>query len=159
MKKNHEFLCIRPLLQKILDFSIVPTCATWGSARRWPLKQSTMSASAPTWTTGCGPWATHKKHYDDVIMTMMAAQITSLTVVYSTVYSDTNQRKHKAPRHWPLCGEFTGTGEFPAQRASYAENVSIWWRHHDTIQILDTTDLDNISCLLFRLPVLYGIRA
>ena len=31
----------------------------------------------------------------------------------------------KAPRQWPLCGEFTGTGEFPAQRASYAENVSI----------------------------------
>ena len=24
-----------------------------------------------------------------------------------------------------------GTGEFPAQMASYAENVSIWWRHHD----------------------------
>ena len=23
------------------------------------------------------------------------------------------------------------TGEFPAQRASNAENVSIWWRHHD----------------------------
>ena len=38
----------------------------------------------------------------------------------------------KAPRHWPLCGEFTGTGEFPAQRASNAENASIWWRHHDT---------------------------
>ena len=38
----------------------------------------------------------------------------------------------KAPRHCPLCREFTGTGEFPAQRASYAEDVSIWWRHHDT---------------------------
>ena len=37
----------------------------------------------------------------------------------------------KALRHWPLCGEFTGTGEFPAQRASNAENISIWWRHHD----------------------------
>ena len=37
----------------------------------------------------------------------------------------------KAPRHWPLCGEFTGTGEFPAQKASNAENGSIWWRHHD----------------------------
>ena len=24
------------------------------------------------------------------------------------------------------------TGEFPAQRASNAENVSIWWRHHGT---------------------------
>ena len=33
-------------------------------------------------------------------------------------------------RRWPLCGEFTGMGEFPAQRASYAENVSIWLRHH-----------------------------
>ena len=39
----------------------------------------------------------------------------------------------KAPRHWPLCGEFTGAGEFPAQRASNAENVSIWWRHHEYV--------------------------
>ena len=31
----------------------------------------------------------------------------------------------KAPRHWPV------TGEFPTQRESNAENVSIWWRHHD----------------------------
>ena len=23
-----------------------------------------------------------------------------------------------------------GTGEFPAQMASYAENISIWWRYH-----------------------------
>ena len=37
----------------------------------------------------------------------------------------------KVPRHWPLCGEFTGTDEFPAQRSSYAENASIWWRHHE----------------------------
>ena len=29
-----------------------------------------------------------------------------------------------------LCaGNSPGTGEFPAQRDSYAENVSIWWRH------------------------------
>ena len=26
--------------------------------------------------------------------------------------------------------EFTGTSEFPAQTASNAENVFIWWRHH-----------------------------
>ena len=31
-----------------------------------------------------------------------------------------------------LCaGNSTGTGEFPAQMASNADNVSIWWRHHD----------------------------
>ena len=30
-----------------------------------------------------------------------------------------------------LCaGNSPGTGEFPAQMASNAENVSIWWRHH-----------------------------
>ena len=27
-------------------------------------------------------------------------------------------------------GNSPGTGEFPAQMASNAENVSIWWRHH-----------------------------
>ena len=31
-----------------------------------------------------------------------------------------------------LCaGNSPGTAEFPAQRASDAENVSIWWRHHE----------------------------
>ena len=29
-------------------------------------------------------------------------------------------------------GNSPGTGVFPAQMASNAENVSIWWRHHDT---------------------------
>ena len=30
-----------------------------------------------------------------------------------------------------LCaGNSPGTGEFPAQMASIAENISIWWRHH-----------------------------
>ena len=35
-------------------------------------------------------------HYCDVIMTTMASQITSLTVVGSTVYSDVDQRKHQS---------------------------------------------------------------
>ena len=195
-------------------------------------------------------------HYNDIIMSAMASQFTSLTIVYSTVYSDANQRKHQSPatlafvrgiHRWPVksphkgpvtrkmfpfhdvimgyvkisfccsaelkpmengewtlavynyrsCDWFTGvgggisaqsvasmnsshanryryfwiicqlssvrfnplfsiwclfrhrpketsklratglcegnspvTGEFPAQRASNAENVSIWWRHH-----------------------------
>ena len=42
----------------------------------------------------------------------------------------------KVPRHWPLCGEFTGTCEFPAQKASYAEKVSILWRHHGYSKLL-----------------------
>ena len=35
-------------------------------------------------------------HYSDVIMDTMASQITSLTIVYSTVYSSTDQRKHQS---------------------------------------------------------------
>ena len=35
-------------------------------------------------------------HYIDVIMTTMASQITSRTVVYSTVFSDADQRKHQS---------------------------------------------------------------
>ena len=35
-------------------------------------------------------------HYDDVIMGAMASQITSLTIVYSTLYSDAGQRKHQS---------------------------------------------------------------
>ena len=35
-------------------------------------------------------------HYIDVIMTTMASQITSLTVVYSIVYSGAYQRKHQS---------------------------------------------------------------
>ena len=33
-------------------------------------------------------------------------------------------------------GNSPGTGEFPAQRASNAENVSIWWRHHGYMPLI-----------------------
>ena len=63
-------------------------------------------------------------------MCEMASQITRLTIVYLTVYSDTAQRKNQPPPHWPLCGNSPVTGQFPAQVASNAENISIWLRHH-----------------------------
>ena len=39
-------------------------------------------------------WSYH--HYDDVIMSTIASQITSLTIVYSTVYSGADQSKHQS---------------------------------------------------------------
>ena len=37
-----------------------------------------------------------------------------------------------------LCvGNSPGTGEFPAQMTSNAENVSIWWRHHEHKHFID----------------------
>ena len=44
-----------------------------------------------------------KRHDHDVIMTTMASQITSLTVVYSIVYSDVDQRKHQSSALLALC--------------------------------------------------------
>ena len=70
-------------------------------------------------------------HYSDVIMGTIASQITSLTIVYPTIYSDADKKQNiKALRHWHLYGNSPGTGESPAQMASNAENVSIWWRYH-----------------------------
>ena len=48
-------------------------------------------------------------HYCDVIKGAMASQNTSLTIVYSIV----NSGNIKAPRHCPLCGEFTGDRWIP----------------------------------------------
>ena len=54
-------------------------------------------------------------------MGAIASQITSLTIVFSTVYLDTDQRKHQSSASLAfVCGEFTEAGEFPAQMASNA---------------------------------------
>ena len=41
-------------------------------------------------------------------MGAIASQITSLTIVNSTVIQRQIKENTKAPRHWPLCGEFNG---------------------------------------------------
>ena len=100
-------------------------------------------------------------YYGDVIMGAIASQITSLayTACVSNNASLTLQWRHNelhgVPNHQPhdcllnrlfrrrskktpklhvtgLCaGNSPGRGEFPAQMANNAENVSIWWRHHE----------------------------
>ena len=69
-------------------------------------------------------------HYRDVTVGSTASQITSLTIVYSAVYSGTDQRKPKLHVTGLCAGNSPVTVEFPAQMASDTENVSIWWRHH-----------------------------
>ena len=61
------------------------------------------------------PWGNKKKsmeqdiiHYCDVIMDAIASQITSLTIVYSIVYSDADQRKHQSSASLAFVREFTG---------------------------------------------------
>ena len=70
-------------------------------------------------------------HYCDVIMGTLASQITSLTIVLLNRSFRCRSQKISKLRVTCLCaGNSPVTGEFPAQMASDAENVSIWWRHH-----------------------------
>ena len=72
---------------------------------------------------------TFADHYNDVIMGTMASQITSLTIVNRLFWR--RSKKTSKLRVTALCaGNSSVNGEFPAQRASNAANISIWWRDH-----------------------------
>ena len=62
----------------------------------------------------------------------MASQLPAFRLFPQPLVQAQIKENIKAPRHWPLCGEFTGDRWIPAQRTSNAENVAIWWRHHET---------------------------
>ena len=56
-------------------------------------------------------------HYNDVIMTAMASQITGVSIVYSTLCSDADQRKHQSSaslafvrgvQWWPVNSAYKG---------------------------------------------------
>ena len=72
-----------------------------------------------------------KIHAGDVLMGVMASQNTSLTIVYSTVYSGADQIKHQSSASLAFVrGTHRSPVSSPAQMANNAENVSIWWRRH-----------------------------
>ena len=67
-------------------------------------------------------------------MSAMASQITGASIVCSTVGPGVDQRKHQSSASLAFVRGTVDsplTDEFPAQKASNAENVSIWWRHRD----------------------------
>ena len=59
-------------------------------------------AEGPVVDLTCWRWVTEQqsteagKHYNDVIMGAIPSEITSLNIVYSTVYSGADQRKHQS---------------------------------------------------------------
>ena len=84
-------------------------------------------------------------NYNDVIMSAIASQITSLTIVYSTVYSGTNQRKHQSSaslafvmgiHRWPVNSPHKG----PVARQTFPFNdVIMSWCHYDNESIVSHT--------------------
>ena len=79
----HIYICISSVVQHSLLFS-VDSYASICSIKWHAIYSKQINRMLST------------EHYDDVIMTTIASQITSLTSVYSTVYSDAHQRKHQS---------------------------------------------------------------
>ena len=95
-------------------------------------------------------------HYIDVIMATVASQIISLTVVYSTVYSDTDQRKHQSSASLAFVWGIHRDRWIPRTRGQLRGNFSIWWRHHDprANHVNDTVEANKTPPII----TLYGIE-
>ena len=104
------------------------SCATEDQAEYWCFSRIATTWRIPTENVVIC-------HYNNVIMSAMASHIRSLTIVCSTVYSKWSSTKTSKPRIIGLCeGNSPVADGFPAEKASNAEYVSIWWRHHTWIQ-------------------------
>ena len=87
------------------------------------------------WTAGClfNSLRNIASHYGDVIMGAVASQITSLTIVYSTVYSGPDQRKYQSSAslafvqgilRWPV----NSSHKWPVTRKMFPFDDAIMWR-------------------------------
>ena len=87
----------------------------------WDIASQTESCHDAKFVAMASSFTTNN-HYSDVIMRTMASLITSLTIVYSTVYSGADLRKHQSSASLALVwGILPVTGEFTAQMASNVE--------------------------------------
>ena len=74
-------------------------------------------------------------HYNDVIMGAIASQITSLTIVYSKVYSDADQRKHESSASLAFVqgihrrGPVNSPHKWPVTRKMFPFDDVIMWRY------------------------------
>ena len=98
-------------------------------------------------------WLIRCTHYSDVIMSVMASQITGVLMFTQPFAQVLSKENIKTPHHWPLWGGSTVTGGFPSQKASNVENVSIWWRHHAIgLRMLSRNKLEQLEPLRSEIP-------
>ena len=86
-------------------------------------------------------------YYCVVIMGMIASQITSLMIVYSTVYSDADQRKHQNSASLAFV---QGIHREPVNTPpNNLENVSFWWHHEKSNDMISWKILFMLIFLIF----------
>ena len=88
------------------------------------------------------------KHYCDVRMSPTASQITSLTIIYSTIYSGRDQRKHQSSVSlafvWGIhCTSVNSLHKWPVTRKMFPFDAAImiygWIYFWDSVMIHKTT--------------------
>ena len=118
----------------ILPCSVVSLCNSFGNAAATArATDSELYGYLTTWegtriisrVTG---W--HRYHYSDVIMSASVSHHQPHDCLLNRLFRRRSKKTSKL-RVTDLCeGNSPVTSEFPAQRASDAENVSICWRHY-----------------------------
>ena len=108
-------------------------------------------------------------YYNDVIMGAIASQITSLTIVYSTVYSDADQRKYQSsaslafvwvihwwpvysPHKWPV------TRKMPSFDDVIMETRFIWLIAPNRCLDLKTLHVNQLHCLVDPVTLLQAVH-
>ena len=85
-------------------------------------------------------------HYNDVIMGAIASQITSLTIVYSTVYLGADQRKHQSSASLAFVGIHRWPVNFPLQWPVTQKMVQF----DDVVMLpIRSNDLQKYTCYIF----------
>ena len=96
-------------------------------------------------------------HYHDVIMSAMASQITSLMIVYSTIYSGADERKHQSSaslafvrgiHRWPVNSPY----QWPVTRKCFHLMTSSWGYKYGAFFVADI-----ILCILGNIKCLYKV--
>ena len=72
-------------------------CFYYGTSQCYYIFQGFLNNTGTLIRLAKWQWNNAKEYDSDVIMSTIASLITSLTIVYSTVYSDADQRKHQSP--------------------------------------------------------------
>ena len=106
-------------------------------------------------------WYLH--HYNDVIMSAMASQITSLAVfIFNRLFRRRSKKISKLRVIGHCEGNITGDRWIPRTKSSNAKNVPIWWRHyvHALVCVshfLYQTILDNFAFMFMFTFMFMGI--
>ena len=119
----------------------------WGESTNHCCFYSDKASNVELWCFFIGILNTH---YNDIIMSMMVSQITSLTTIYSTIYSGADQRIHLSSASqafvwWIHWSPANSSHEGPVKQKMFPfDDVIMWTSYSTSVQLLviwDTTTL------------------